>query len=146
EQKTALVTQLLQDTERLHQEILLKSGNLRTQYQDLRRQQEQEVKQAIAQAKKEIARVIRKLQNSNQTVEDVQWAEKQLEELQKRHLPPPPPTPEQTYVPQVGDRVKILPLDKVGQVLTPPNGAGEISVRLGTLKMTLPCKDVAPLP
>lgn len=146
EQKTALVTQLLKDTERLHQEILLKSGNLRTQYQELRRQQEQEVKQAIAQAKKEIARVIRKLQNSNQTVADVQWAEKRVEELQKRHLPPPPPATEQEYIPQVGNRVKIIPLDKVGQVLTAPNGAGEISVRLGTLKMTLPCKDVAPLP
>jgi len=146
EAKTTIVTQLLQDTERLHQEILLKSGNLRTQYQELRLKQEQEVNQAIAQAKKEIARVIRKLQNSNQSIEAVQFAEKRVEELQKRHLPPAPPPPTPEYVPQVGDRVKILMLDKVAQVLTAPNSAGEFSVRLGTMKMTLNLKDVVPLP
>lgn len=145
EDKTTIVTQLLQDTERLHKEIMLKSGNLRTQYQELRLKQEQEVTQAIAQAKKEIARVIRKLQNSNQSVEAVQFAEKRVEELQKRHLPPAPPPLPQTYMPQIGDRVKILMLDKVAQVLTTPNSAGEFSVRLGTMKMTLNLKDVAPL-
>ncbi|MCA1903394.1 MAG: endonuclease MutS2 [Cyanobacteria bacterium KgW148] len=144
EHKTTIVTQLLQDTERLHKEIILKSGNLRTQYQELRLKQEQEVTQAIAQAKKEIARVIRKLQNSNQSVEAVQFAEKRVEELQKRHTPPAPPPP-QEYVPQVGDRVRVLLLDKVGQVLTTPNGAGEFSVRVGTIKMTLHLKDIAPL-
>lgn len=144
EHKTTIVTQLLQDTERLHKEIILKSGNLRTQYQELRLKQEQEVTQAIAQAKKEIARVIRKLQNSNQSVEAVQFAEKRVEELQKRHIPPAPPPP-QEYVPQVGDRVRVLLLDKVGQVLTTPNGAGEFSVRVGTIKMTLHLKDIAPL-
>jgi DNA mismatch repair protein MutS2 len=139
--KTEFVSQLLRDTERLYHEILDKSGNLRSQYQELKQKQEQEILAAIAQAKKEIARVIRKLQGGDGSAPTVQRAEQRLDEISKLHLPSlkikTVPAPIPIYVPQTGDRIRIIKLDKTAQVLSPPNSAGEITVRLGQMKMTL---------
>jgi len=139
--KTEFVSQLLRDTDRLYHEILDKSGNLRSQYQELRLKQEQEILAAIAQAKKEIARVIRKLQGGDGSASTVQRAEQRLDEISKLHLPSlkikTAPAPPAIYMPQTGDRVRIIKLDKTAQVLSPPNAAGEIAVRLGQMKMTL---------
>jgi DNA mismatch repair protein MutS2 len=145
--KTETVSQLLTDTQRLHREILDKSGNLRTQYQELRLNQEQQILGAIAQAKKEIARVIRKLQGGDGSAQTVQRAEQRLDEISKLHLPSQSKTkinPESSsvYMPQIGDRVRIIKLDKKAQVLSPANNSGEIAVRLGQMKMTLNVSEV----
>lgn len=146
--KTEAAAELLQATEKLHREISDKSAVLRSQYQELRAIQENEVAAAIKQAKKEIARVIRKLQAGDGSAQSAQHAEQRCEELSKRHLPSqqvqtqPQVT---TYTPQVGDRVRIVTLNQKVQVLSLPNSAGEISVRLGQMKMTVSLKDIEPI-
>lgn len=139
---TEKAVELLRDTERLHQEILEKSASLRSQYQELRHHQEQEILAAIAQAKKEIARVIRKLQAGDGSAGSAQWAEQRMGEIGKLHLPSAQKTPPTTgaiapYQPQVGDRVRIIKLDKIGVVSSAPTSNGEIGLRLGQIKMSV---------
>jgi len=147
--KAEAAADLLDQTEKLHREISEKSSQLRSQYQELRAKQELEVTAAIQQAKKEIARVIRKLQQGDQSAPTAQHAEQRMTELAKRHLPSQQKSPESAkppYVPQVGDRVRIPRLDKIAQVLTLPNSSGDFSVRLGQMKMSVNLKDVEPPP
>lgn len=144
--KTEAASELLQSTQKLYQEISEKSALLRSQYQELRASQENEVTAAIQQAKKEIARVIRKLQAGDQSAQSAQHAEQRMDELNKRHLPSQQKTvakiPVTQYAPQVGDRIRIVKLDQKALVLALPNGAGDLSVRLGQLKMTVNLKDI----
>jgi DNA mismatch repair protein MutS2 len=146
--KTEAAAELLQATEKLHREISEKSAVLRSQYQELRAMQENEVNAAIRQAKKEIARVIRKLQAGDGSAQSAQHAEQRCEELSKRHLPSQQVQAKPqvvTYMPQVGDRVRIITLNQKVQVLSLPNSSGELSVRLGQMKMTVNLKDIEPI-
>jgi DNA mismatch repair protein MutS2 len=143
-QKTEAAAHLLAETERLHQEILDRAEKMRSQAKELREHQEKEVQAAIAQAQKEVGRVIRKLQKGEQVgeqlVADVQRTEQRIEELTKRHVPVIP-EPKIEMQLKVGDRVRIPKFGKIAQVLTAPNSSGEFSVRLGTMKLTVNITD-----
>ena len=146
-EKTQDATILLAEMEKLHNEISNKSQQLRSQYQELRAKQEMEVTAAINQAKKEINRVIRKLQAGDQSPQSAQHSDQRMVQIGKMHLPsqqkqPSVPIEAVKYIPKVGDRVRIPKLDKVAQVLSLPNSSGEFSVRLGQMKMSVNLKDV----
>ena len=147
-QKTEEVANLLVETERLHQEILDRAEKMRSQAKELRERQEKEVNAAIAQAQKEVGRVIRKLQKGEQLGEqvaaDVQRTEQRIEELTKRHMPVVPEEKIEVKV-KVGDRVRIPKFGKIAQVLTAPNSSGEFSVRLGTMKLSVNLTDTEPI-
>lgn len=147
-QKTEEVANLLAETERLHQEILDRAEKMRSQAKELRERQEKEVNAAIAQAQKEVGRVIRKLQKGEQLGEqvaaDVQRTEQRIEELTKRHMPVIPEAKIELKV-KVGDRVRIPKFGKIAQVLTAPNSSGEFSVRLGTMKLSVNLTDTEPI-
>ena len=143
-QKTEAAANLLVETERLHNEILDRAEKMRSQAKELRERQEKEVNAAIAQAQKEVGRVIRKLQKGEQLGEqvaaDVQRTEQRIGELTKRHLPIVPEEKIEVQL-KVGDRVRIPKFGKIAQVLTVPNSSGEFSVRLGTMKLTINITD-----
>ncbi|BBC25916.1 endonuclease MutS2 [Pseudanabaena sp. ABRG5-3] len=144
-QKTQSAAQLLAETERLHREILERAEKMRSQEKELRERQEKEVTAAIAQAQKEVGRVIRKLQKGEQLGEqvaaDVQRTEQRIEELTKRHMPVIHEEKIEVKV-KVGDRVRIPKFGKIAQVLTAPNSSGEFSVRLGTMKLSINLTDI----
>ncbi len=145
-EKLEAVTVLLADTERLHAEIADKSAQLRSQYEELRAAQAKAVADAIQQARKEVARLIRKLQRGEESHETARFGEQRLAELTARHLPvaavPEPPAP---YAPKAGDRVRIKSLGKTGQILVEPSAGGDVTVRLGQLKMTVKLADIEPV-
>ena len=147
-QKAEAAAQLLVETERLHKEILERAEKMRSQAKEMRERQEQEVNAAIAQAQKEVGRVIRKLQKGEQTGEqvaaDVQRTEQRIEELTKRHGIG---VPEQKIEIQlkIGDRVRIPKFGKIAQVMTVPNSSGEFAVRLGTMKLSINLTDIEPI-
>jgi len=143
-QKTQAAAHLLAETERLHREILDRAEKMRSQEKEWRERQEQEVKAAIAQAQKEVGRVIRKLQKGEQSGEQVaavQRTEQRIEELTKRHLPVIAEEKIEVKV-NIGDRVRIPKFGKIAQVLTAPNSSGEFSVRLGTMKLSVNLTDI----
>ena len=138
---------LMQRTERLHQEVSRKADMLKQREQELLQQQEVEVQKAIAQAKREVAQVIRQLQRGNTTAQEAQQATEALDGLSEQHLPSKrqPPKPPPGFQPRVGDRVRIPRLGQTAEVLSEADDDGELTVRFGIMKMTVPLTDVESL-
>lgn len=147
EEKTKSAEQLIQETERLHQEILRRAELLRQRERELQQQQEEAVQAAIAQAKSDIAKVIRQLQRGPASAQSAQQATEALNDLAERHLPSrqAPAKPKPGFRPKAGDRVRIPRLGQVAEVLTNPDDSGEFTVRFGLMKMTVSLADVESL-
>ncbi|KOP23374.1 DNA mismatch repair protein MutS [Hapalosiphon sp. MRB220] len=145
ETKAAQAQDLLQQAERLYKEVSAKAANLQEREQALRASQEVAVQQAIAQARSEIAQVIRRLQQGTPTAQDAQQATKALHNIAEKFIPQPPPKPKQGYIPKEGDRIRIPKLGQTAEVLTAPDDDGELTVRFGIMKMTVKLEDVESL-
>lgn len=145
EHRSQEASQLLASAEVLHQQVTRKAEQLRTREQELRAAQEQAVQVAIAQAKGEIAQVIRHLQTGKATAQDAQQATATLNQIAEKHLPPRQPKPKPGFRPQVGDRVRIPRLGQTAEVLTTPDDHDDLTVRFGLMKMTIGLADIESL-
>jgi DNA mismatch repair protein MutS2 len=145
ETKAQEANQLLQQTERLHQEVSSKAKLLQERERKLKLSQEQAVQDAIAQAKAEIAQVIRKLQQGPQIAQNAQKATSALKEIEQRHIPKPPAKAKPAFQPKVGDRIRIPRLNQTAEVLTPADEDGDLTVRFGLMKMTVSLADIESL-
>jgi len=147
ERKTKQASKLVTQAERLHEEVSLKASALQAQEQKLRQQQELAVQEAIAEAKKEIARVIRKLQQGPVLAQRAQRATEEINKIAEIHLPSKtaPPKPKPAYKPQVGDKVRIPSLGQTGDVLNVSEADAEVTVRFGLMKMTIAFTEIESL-
>ncbi|MGF1478201.1 MAG: endonuclease MutS2 [Cyanophyceae cyanobacterium] len=146
EAKNQEATQLLEQTERFYEEVSAKATALQQRERELKLSQEQAVQEAITQAKEEIAKVIRRLQQGPQTAQNAQKATEALNHIAEQQLPQAEVrTPKPGYLPQVGERVKIPRLNQTAEVLTAPDDDGELTVRFGVMKMTVSLADVESL-
>ena len=148
ETKSQEAGKLLESAERLYGQVSAKAAALKERERDLKQAQEQAVQEAIVAAKKEVAQVIRQLQQGPMTAQSAQQSTEELNQLGDRHLPSrqqktqPKPV---GFRPQVGDRVRIPRLGQTAEVLTAPDSNDEISVRFGLMKMTVSVEDVESL-
>jgi DNA mismatch repair protein MutS2 len=145
EEKANATAQLLRQAERLHEEVSRKAAMLKERERDLQQQQEQAIQAAIAQAREEIAQVIRRLQRGPQTAQAAQRATQALQGIAEDQLTPTPKPPPPGFRPQVGDRVRIPKLGQTAEVLTAADDDGELTVRFGMMKMTVSLADVESL-
>ena len=146
ETKAKEAAQLLQQAERLHDQVSRKATLLQERERELKLSQERAVQEAIAQAKEEIAQVIRKLQQGPTIAQNAQRATDALNEMRSRHLPAVAPSkPKPGFQPQVGSRIRIPRLNQTAEVLTAPDEDGELTVRFGIMKMTVTLADVESL-
>ncbi len=146
ETKAQEANQLLQQAERLHREVSDRARLLQERERDLKRDQERAIQEAIAAAKEEIAQVIRKLQQGPQIAQNAQRATEAIGEIADRRLPTTPPAkPKPGFRPQIGDRVRIPRLGQTAEVIGAPDEDGELTVRFGLMKMTVPLSDVESL-
>ncbi|MEH2146330.1 endonuclease MutS2 [Nostoc sp.] len=145
ETKAAEAQNLLQQAERLYKEVSAKAASLEERESSLRASQEVAVKQAIAQAKGEIAQVIRRLQKGTPTAQEAQQATNALNQIGQQYQPATPAKPKVGFMPKVGDRVRVPKLGQIADVITAPNEDGELSVRFGLMKMTVKLQDVESL-
>ncbi|MBE9126737.1 MULTISPECIES: endonuclease MutS2 [unclassified Coleofasciculus] len=146
ETKATEATQLLQQAERLHEEVSNKAKLLQERERELKLSQERAVQDALTAAKAEIAQVIRQLQQGPQSAQKAQKATESLNEIAQHHLPAaPPPKQKPGFRPQVGNRVRIPRLNQTAEVLTAPDKEGELTVRFGIMKMTVSLTDVESL-
>ncbi|MCU0571285.1 MAG: endonuclease MutS2 [Oculatellaceae cyanobacterium Prado106] len=147
EEQARAATQLVQQAEKLHQEINRKADLLKQRERDLQQQQEQAVQQAIVQAKADIAQVIKRLQQGNATAQDAQQATETLNQIAAQRLPSKqqPKKPKPGFMPKVGDRVRIPRLGQTAEVLSNANDDEEIKVRFGLMTMTVALADVESL-
>lgn len=148
ETKAEEASQIVEQAERLNQEITEKAEQLRRREQDLKREQERAIQAAIDDAKAEIAKVIRRLQQGTPTARDAQQATEAIDRIRDRELPSrqsPPPKPKPGFRPKAGDRVRIPRLGQTAEVLSEPNKDGELTVRFGLMKMEVSLADVESL-
>ncbi|AKG22218.1 endonuclease MutS2 [Calothrix sp. 336/3] len=136
---------LLQQAEKLYKEVSAKADNLQEREKALKASQEVAVQQAIAQAKGEIAQVIRRLQKGTPSAQDAQQATNALNQIAEKFTPAPPPKAKLTFMPKVGDRIRIAKLGQTAEVITAPDSDGELTVRFGIMKMTVTLQDVESL-
>jgi DNA mismatch repair protein MutS2 len=148
EKKAEETAQLLAHTEKLYDEVSRKARMLREQEQALQQEQEQTVQKAIADAKAEIAEVIRRLQKGTATAKDAQAATDAVNAIAAKHRPAQAQKAKRakpSYRPQVGERIRIPNLGQTAEVLTPPDEDGEMTVRFGLMKMTVGLADIESL-
>ncbi len=147
ETKAKEASKLLAQTEELHRELSAKAKSLRDRERELQQAQERAVQEAIAQAKAEIAAVIRQLQQGSATARDAKQATDAINEIAQRQLPSrrEVPKPKPGFRPQVGDRVRIPRFGQTAEVLSAPDEDGELSVRFGLMKMTVSLEDIESL-
>ncbi|BAY12713.1 endonuclease MutS2 [Calothrix sp. NIES-2098] len=145
ETKAAEAQKLLQQAERLYKEVSAKAANLEERERTLKASQEAAVQQAIAQAKGEIAQVIRRLQQGTPTAQDAQQATNALNQIAQKFQPATPAKPKAGFMPKVGDRVRLSQFGQTAEVLVAPDDDGELTVRFGIMKMTVKLEDVESL-
>jgi DNA mismatch repair protein MutS2 len=146
ETKSQEAEELLKQAERLYGEVAQKAAALQERERSLQVAQEQAVQAAIAEAKREVAQVIRHLQKGP-TAQAAQQATDLLNQLGEQHLPshPAKSQPKAGFQPRVGDRIRIPRLGQTAEVLTIPNDANELTVRFGLMKMTVALTDIESL-
>lgn len=147
ETKAREAEDILGETERLYREVSQKAQSLRDREWELQHSLEQAIQAAIAEAKAEIAQVIRRLQQGNVTGKDTSQATQALNEVAQRHLPSrqKPPKPKPGFKPQVGDRVRIPQIGQTGEVLSVSEGDREVTVRFGLMKMNVSMSEIESL-
>ncbi|MEH2232167.1 MAG: endonuclease MutS2 [Nostoc sp.] len=145
ETKAAEAQVLLQQAERLYKEVSAKAASLEERESSLRASQEIAVQQAIAQAKGEIAQVIRRLQKGTPTAQEAQQATNALNQIGQQYQPATPAKPKAGFMPKVGDRIRVPKLGQIAEVIAAPDQDGELSVRFGLMKMTVKLQDVESL-
>ena len=144
ESKTKEAQQLLQQTEQFYTEVSEKASSLHSRERDLRQYQEQEIQKAIAEARAEIAQVIRELQREKPTAQQAQQATEILKRIQERELAKHP-IKAIAYQPQIGEKIKIPSLGQTAEVLNFSESAGEVTVKFGLMKMTVAVTEIESL-
>ncbi|MEL6496034.1 MAG: endonuclease MutS2 [Cyanobacteria bacterium J06623_7] len=139
EEKANKAGELLEQTERFYSEVSEKATLLEEREQSLKAYQEQAVQDAIAQAKKEVASVIRKLQKGSQTMQKAQEATEALDLINTKELAktqtPKPTKP--SYKPKVGEKIRIPRLKQTAEVLSIDEETEQLTVRFGIMKMNV---------
>ena len=147
ETKAKEAQQLLQQTEQFYNEVSEKASSLHSRERDLRQYQEQEIQKAIAEARSEIAKVIKELQQGKPTAQQAQQAKQateklkqiQEQELAKKAIKALP------YQPKIGEKIKILSLGQTAEVLNFSESEGEVTVKFGLMKMTVAVTEIESL-
>jgi DNA mismatch repair protein MutS2 len=146
EEKADAAAQLLSETEKLHREVARKAAFLEGRERALKQQQEQAVQVAIADARKEIAQVIRRLQQGEPTAQAAQKATDAVNQIATQHQAPiPAKPPKPGFKPQMGDRIRIPSLGQTAEVLTDPDEDAKVMVRFGLMKMTVGLAEIESL-
>lgn len=139
EEKANEAGKLLEQTERFYAEVSAKASLLQEREQSLKAYQEQAVQEAIAQAKKEVANVIRRLQQGEQTMQKTQQATEALDLITSKELAKTqtPKVAKPSYKPKVGEKIRIPRLNQTADVLSIDEETEQLTVRFGIMKMNV---------
>ena len=139
EQKAQEAGKLLEQTERFYSEVSEKANLLQEREQSLKAYQEQAVQDAISQAKKEVASVIRKLQKGSQTMQKATEATEALDLIANKELAKTqtPRAAKPSYKPKIGEKIRIPRLKQTAEVLSIDEETEQLTVRFGIMKMNV---------
>ena len=147
ETKAQEASKLLEQTEKFYAEVSAKANSLQERERVLKAEQEQAVTAAIAEAKREIAKVIRRLQQGEPTMQQAQQATAAIDEITARELAKTqisqPNKP--SYKPQLGERIRIPRLNQTGEVLSIDEDTEQLLVRFGMMKVNVGLEEIESL-
>ncbi|MGD1919426.1 MAG: endonuclease MutS2 [Pleurocapsa sp.] len=147
EAKAQEAGKLLEQTERFYSEVSEKASSLQEREKELKAIQEKAVTEAIADAKKEIAKVIRQLQKGDRTMQKTQQATEAIDRITAKELAktqtPKPAKP--GYKPTIGEKVRIPRLNQTGEVLSIEEATEQLVVRFGIMKMNVGLAEIESL-
>ncbi|AFY91904.1 endonuclease MutS2 [Chamaesiphon minutus] len=146
ETKASEAANVLKQAEAFYLEVSQKAAQLQAREQELKVNQERAVQAAIAEAKGEIAQVIRQLQQGPQTAQAAQQATSELDGVSSRRLPAKStPKPPVGFNPKVGDRIRIPKIGQKAEVLSEVDDNGNLNVKFGIMKMNVALADIESL-
>ncbi len=145
ETKAEEAKKLLEQTENFYQEISTKAKELQERERELKQHQEKAITDAITDAKAEIAKVIKKLQQGSQTAQKAKLATDSLNKIAEEKLTQPKKIDKPVYKPKVGEKVRIPRIGQTGEVLSISESEEQLTVRFGIMKMTLGMTEIESL-
>ncbi|MCP9853418.1 endonuclease MutS2 [Synechococcus sp. HJ21-Hayes] len=133
---------LLARTELLHEELLQRWQQQKDQSAELQEQRRQQLERSIRDGQKEVRRIIRRLRQGRDVDtaalgESARQAGQRLKKLEQQHRPVPERRDHRGWLPQLGDRVRVLSLGKAGEVLALSDDGRELTVRCGVMRLNL---------
>ena len=145
EDKHQQAQDLLTKTEQFYQQVEDKAISLQARERDLKREQEEAVQKMLLDAKSQIAQVIKELQKKGSpTAQDAHEATQNLTKISERFVTPIQKT-KATYIPKVGERVRILSVGQTAEVLDVDEAGEKVNARFGIMKMVIPFTDIESL-
>lgn len=147
ETKAAEAGKLLEKTERFYSEVSTKAADLQEREQALKAVQEKAVQDAIAEAKKEVAKVIRRLQQGDSTMQKTQQATEVLNKIAAKELAKTrtQKLAKPGYKPTIGEKVRIPRLNQTGEVLSLDEDTEQLVVRFGIMKINVSLTEIESL-
>jgi DNA mismatch repair protein MutS2 len=142
EQQASEAERIRREVERTQSDLIRQQALLDQREGQLRERREREVREAIAEARAEVARVIRTLQQGNASARQAQQASQELQALGDAYLSASAPMAPAEYRPQPGDRVEIASLGQTGEVVAAPDASDQVLVRVGVLRLTVPLSQI----
>ena len=129
---------LLMRAELLHEELQQRwqqQQQIKIEQQGLARDQ---LVGSIREGQKEVRQLIKRLRRGDAGGEDARQAGQRLKVLEAAHRGQIAPPPAKGWLPQVGDRVRLLSLGKAAEVLAIGDGGNSLQLRCGVLRLTVP--------
>ena len=136
--------QLLAQSEHFYEEISRKAASLQERERNLKLHQQQEIQSAITQAKAEIAKVIRQLQEAGNTAQNAQKASESLQTIAAKQSPQEEKQSEY-YLPKIGEKVKIISLGQIAEVISLDIEGEKLIVNLKFGRATVALGDIESL-
>ena len=136
---------LLARTELLHEELLQRWEQQRqnsAQQQELGRQR---LESSIREGQKEVRHLIRRLRDQKADGETARRAGQRLRKLESSHRSVPERRTHPEWRPAVGDRIRLLALDKAAEVLEISEDGQQLSVRCGVMRSMVDLQTVESL-
>ena len=136
---------LLARTELLHEELLQRWEQQRknsAQQQELGRQR---LESSIRDGQQEVRRLIRRLRDQKADGETARRAGQRLRKLESNHRSVPERRLHPEWRPSVGERIRLLALDKAAEVLEVSDDGQQLSVRCGVMRSMVDLQSVESL-
>lgn len=137
------------------EELRAAEGKLTLQKEKILQEAKNQARALVAEAKESALQITKDLkdlareESLGQRTQKLQEAKSSLKKLDNRYrdtlIPQKNPNPLNKEEIEIGQRVRVLTLDQIGEVLSVPDAKGELSIQVGRLKVNSRLSDILPI-
>ncbi len=136
---------LLARTELLHEELLNQWEKQCQQSEEVKEHGRQQIEKSIQKAQKEVRNLIRCLREQGADGDTARRVGQKLRQLEIANQPKTRPRNQLDWSPRVGDRVRLLALDKSGEILRISEDGLQLTIRCGVFRSNVGLLDIESL-